>query len=90
MQVRGVVTFKLITRSSLVERVKRVANVFEAVAKHQVMRRFEHLRLPRMFEFFEAFEHWEEAEIHRSHVEAGNLRLQRFGGFDTIFNGHIG
>src|SRR3546814_12289941 len=61
--------------SDLVECIQRKTNVLEAVAEDEVMAALQHRRLPLMLELLEALEHGEQAEVHRSHVEARHFRL---------------
>src|SRR5258708_35667975 len=51
---------------------------------------FQHGRLPVVLEFLESLEHREQAEVHRSHIETGNLRLPDRRRFYPLFDGHIG
>src|SRR3546814_20346807 len=75
VEVAGIIAFEFIARAGCVECIQRKTNVLEAVAEDEVMAALQHRRLPLMLELLEALEHGEQAEVHRSHVEARHLRL---------------
>ena len=85
-----VVALELIARAGRVERIERVANVLEAVAEHEIVRAFQHLRLPFVLELLVALQHREQAEIHRAHVERGDLRLPFLGRPNALLDRHVG
>src|SRR3546814_17426160 len=82
IEVACVVAFELVAGAGGVQRLQRVADVLEAVAKYQIVTALEHFPFPGMIERLEAFQHREKSEVHRSHVQAGNLRLPDFGRLD--------
>src|SRR5215216_4757653 len=65
-----------------------VFDILEGVPENALARRFEIALLPVMFERPEAFKHRVEAEIHRSHVERGDLRLENCGGSCALLYAH--
>ena len=85
----GVVAFELVARAGLVERLQRIADVLEAVAEDEIVRALQHRRLPCVLEGLEALEHREQPEIHRAHVEAGDLGLPYGGGAHPLLDRHI-
>src|SRR3546814_18426602 len=54
------------------------------------MAALQHRRLPLMLELLEALEHGEQAEVHRSHVEARHFRLQYRRRPYPLLDRHIG
>ena len=84
-----VVALELVARAGRVQRVERVADVLEAVAEHEVVRALQHLRLPLVLERLVALEHREQAEVHRAHVERGDLRLPFLGRPHAFLDRHV-
>src|SRR3546814_2303635 len=54
------------------------------------MAALQHRRLPLMLELLEALEHGEQAEVHRSHVEARHFRLPYRRRPYPLLDRHIG
>src|SRR5260221_7286776 len=90
VEVTGVVALKFIARAATVERFQGITDVLEGVAEHKIMGGFQHGRLPVVFELFESLEHREQAEIHRSHIQACNFWLPNRGRLYPLLDGHIG
>jgi hypothetical protein len=90
VEMTGVVALELIACAGRVERFQRVTDVLEGVAEHEVVGAFQHCRFPIVFELLVSLEHREQAEIHRSRVQAGDLRLPHRRGLDAFLDGHIG
>ena len=90
VEMAGVVALELVARARRVQRVERVADILEAVAEHEIVRALEHVRLPVVLELLVALEHREQAEIHRAHVERGDLGLPFLGRPDALLDGHVG
>src|SRR6266404_1767973 len=59
MEVAGVVALELVARAGFVEGFQRVADVLEAVAEDEIMRAFQHRRLPVVLKLLAALEHRE-------------------------------
>jgi hypothetical protein len=57
-----------------------VLDVLEGVLEHEVPAVLEMLALPVVLELLEAVQHRKEAEIHRAHVEGGDLGLELAAG----------
>src|SRR3546814_16876131 len=73
IEVAGVVALELVAGAGAVQRFERVSDILEAIAEDQIVRSFQHRRLPVMLEVLVALEHREQAEVHRAPVEAGDL-----------------
>ena len=89
VEVTGVIALEFIACACTVERFQGVTDVLEGVAEHKIMGALQHGRLPVVLEFLESLEHREQAEVHRSHIETGNLRLPNSRRFYPLFDGHI-
>src|SRR3546814_14119848 len=87
---RSIIAFEFIARAGCVECIQRKTNVLEAVAEDEVMAALQHRRLPLMLELLEALEHGEQAEVHRSHVEARHFRLPYRRRPYPLLDRHIG
>src|SRR3546814_21014549 len=57
IEVACVVAFELVAGAGGVQRLQRVADVLEAVAKYQIVTALEHFPFPGMIERLEAFQH---------------------------------
>jgi hypothetical protein len=90
VDVAGVIALELIARAGRVERFQRVTDVLERIAEDEIVGAFQHRRLPVVLELLVSLEHREQAEIHRPHVQAGDLRLPHRRGLDPLLDGHIG
>ena len=90
VEMTGVVALELIARAGRVERFQRVTDILEGIAEHEIVGAFQHRGLPVMLELLVSLEHREQAEIHRAHVQAGDLRLPDRRGLDPLLDGHIG
>ena len=86
----GIVTFELVARARAVQRFQRVADILEGVAEDEVVGALQHLRLPVVLERLVPLQHREQAEIHRPHVEARDLRLPGGGRPHALLDGHVG
>src|SRR5262245_49431649 len=88
IKVAGVVAFKLKTSAVIRTSFKDEFDILKGVAEDTVPTAFEVWPLPIVFQFLEPAEHRIKAEIHRSHIEACNLRLERSRWAETLVNGH--
>src|SRR3546814_366265 len=89
IEVAGVVALELVAGAGAVQRFERVSDILEAIAEDQIVRSFQHRRLPVMLEVLVALEHREQAEVHRAHVEAGDLGLPLGGRAHAFLYRHI-
>src|SRR5579871_1732741 len=65
-------------------------DVGEGVLEDSVSGSLEVLAFPLVFEVFEAVKHRIQTEVHRSHVELSDLRLELRCRFKSLINGHRG
>ena len=79
VEMTDVVALELEARAVLLaELAQHELDVLERVAEDEVAAILEVGTLPGMLEFLVALEHREQAEVHRAHVERGDLGLELF------------
>jgi hypothetical protein len=90
VQVANVVAFELEARAIFRQCSQCKFDIFEGVAKNEIAGALQILPLPFVLEVLEPVQHRKQAEVHRSHVQGGELRLEADGGFDALFDRHEG
>jgi hypothetical protein len=83
-----VVALELEARAVVVAGLQDVLDVLEAVAEHEVARRFKVRLLPVELELLVFVQEVEERKIHRAHVERGDLRLELRCRKDSLLHAH--
>ena len=89
VQVPDVVALELEAGPERAEPAEDVLHVLERVPEDEVPTVLEEGRLPVVQEGVVAGEHGEQPEVHRAHVERGQLGLGRDGAGDPLFEGHV-
>src|ERR1700722_7542066 len=79
VEMGGVVAFELETRAGVAKDAEHELNVLVSVAEDEIARILQRLALPIVLEILEPAEHREQAEIHRTHIEGSDFRLERLG-----------
>src|SRR6185312_5188802 len=77
VKMGGVVALELEARAGAAQRAQHKLDVLVGVAEHEIARILQRRALPILLELLEAAKHREQAEIHRTHVERRDLRLER-------------
>src|SRR3954468_6802380 len=85
IKVRSVVALELETRATLGAGGQDVLDVLEGVVEDDPLVR-EVVTFPLVLEVLETFQHAEQAEVHRAHVQARELRLERCGRGRALLN----
>ena len=88
--MRSVVALELETDAAIAAQAQNGGDVAIGVFEHQIAAAFEVLDFPVVFEILEAFQHREQAEIHRAHVERGDFGLDFGGRTHAFLDRHIG
>ena len=78
VQMTDVIALDLKARSGLAARLQDVRDIAEGIAKHQIIGVLEIGPLPVVAEFLEASQQLVHAEVHRAHVERGDLGARKF------------
>src|SRR5262249_48690935 len=88
IQVADVVALELESRAAVAARVQDVGNVLERVLEHTGFAAFQVRLFPVELPRFVAWNHVVQAEIHRPHVQGGQLRLKAESGLQPFLYGH--
>jgi hypothetical protein len=89
VEVAGVVTLHLEPRSVVGAGFEDVADFLERVAEHAVFGAFEIRPFPVVLELLVPAEHGVQAEVHRTHVQRGHLRLELERGLQALVHQHV-
>jgi hypothetical protein len=76
VEMPDVVALELEAGAVAAARLQDVLDVLEGVPEHEVAAVLQVLALPVVRELLEAVEHGEKPEVHRAHVERGDLGLE--------------
>src|SRR6476646_11330333 len=79
VQVTDVVAFELEARAVCRQRGRCEFDILEGVAENEIAGALQILPLPFVLEVLEPVQHRKQAEVHRSHVQGGELRLEADG-----------
>ena len=90
VEMSYVIALELEARFVLRARLQGELDVLEGVSEDQIPCALQVLRFPCVLELLETFQHGEESEVYRSHVERSQLRLQLHGGPDALLDPHGG
>ena len=88
VEMADVIALDLEARAVLGAGGEDVFDIGEGVLEDALARSFEIGLLPVVLELLVAGEHRKEPEIHRTHVEARDLRLEGGGGAHALFDSH--
>ena len=89
VQVRDVVALELEAGAVLVADAQDGLDVLEGVLEDEVAALLEPFALPVVAELGEAVQHRVQPEVHRAHVERGELRLEQRRRLHPLLDGHV-
>src|SRR3546814_88112 len=90
VEMPDIVALELEARAVAVAGLQDELDILEGIAEHQVARVLQMPALPVVLEGLVLVEKVEETEVHRAHVERGDLRLEGGGRPNPLLDGHVG
>ena len=88
VEVADVVALELEAGAVAAARGQNILDVLVGVLEHEIAAVLQVRALPVVLELLEAAEHGEQAEVHRTHVERGDLGLELEGRAQALLHGH--